>query len=357
MGQSNSSNSIPDWEEGLPTASRERLAKDRERRRRRRMAITPKQMGCCESCCKETIACLSTIVYGINLLFLIFGILLVAAGAYAFVELGEITEFVNIPLSIALIALGGCVVILSFVGCLGAYCQMRTLLKFYLFFLLLVVLAQIGVGVAVYFKKDSVVHEMDKTWNKADDELRSYVQHKFDCCGWETIYDDPVVSDHCAPPPPSFNATDTTGIMFELLVEIQQQQQQLFLQQQQQLFLQQQQQLFLQQQQVDNTTTTTTTLPSTTTTTLPSTTTPPSTTPPSTTPLPSTTPDITHGACKSTVVDFVTDQLTILELTGFIVGGVQFVALLFTFCLIFLIKPDRNDPMDEYERVAMLDDF
>jgi uncharacterized protein YneF (UPF0154 family) len=326
MGQSSSTNQRDDWEIGLPDDARERLASSRRHRKSRSLAMRPSQLGCCASCCRKVMSFMSVIVYSINFLFLALGLLLVGAGAWAYVQLGEVADLVHIPLSIGLIVLGAVVTVLSLFGCCGAYFKKKTLLKVYLALLLVVILAQVGVGLGLYFSRSQLIDDMDDTWQSADDELRSLIQKKFDCCGWDTVDDKPANTDQCLPnhgdegddaddhdgngdndhnnhndgnDDNDHNDGDSDSNEPETSTE---------------------------HRDDENN-------------------------------------DDENNksevkACKDQVVDFVDDRLAVLEISAAVIVSIQFVALILSACLILCLKPeDELDELAGYERVRMLDDF
>lgn len=60
--------------------------------------------------------------------------------------------------------------------------------------------------------------------------------------------------------------------------------------------------------------------------------------------------------CKSAIVDYFNSQILVLEIVAISVSSAELVALLFSFCLIFLIRPDNDDDLD-HDSVALLEEL
>jgi len=88
----------------------------------------------------------------INVIFLIFGCVLMGVGSYAYNNnnLGSLTG-ATLPLGI--VTLGVFIMFLSFLGCISAWRESRVFLGFYFFFLALMTFLLFVVGIAVYVKK------------------------------------------------------------------------------------------------------------------------------------------------------------------------------------------------------------
>lgn len=279
-----------DYTEGLPDYYKDRLpSRQGLSRPLTHMRVTPKSVGCCGNCVKTMIGCMSTLVYAFNLFFFVLGALLLAAGIYSQLKLGDLTDLLNVPLSICMIVLGSVVVVLTFLGCVGAYCQKRGLLKVYWVLLVIVVILQIIGGAVIYADRNGLQQQMGKTWHDATPALRLSFQNQFKCCGWKNSTDFPAPSSTC----PAVASTPSERSFPRLRDD-------------------------------DNA------------------------------PLQ---PDEGLPGCQDAIVSFFNEQVLVLEITAIVVSSIELVVLVFSFCLIFLIRPDRDEDDISYERVRMLDDM
>ncbi|KAL1786925.1 CD82 antigen [Sigmodon hispidus] len=109
----------------------------------------------------------------------------VQIGAYVFISVGAITMF------------------LGLLGCVGAVNEVRCLLGLYFVFLLLILIAQVTVGVLFYFNAGKLKQEVGErvlniirnyTVNASSSheeslqEVWDYVQAQVKCCGWDSFY-------------------------------------------------------------------------------------------------------------------------------------------------------------------------
>ncbi|XP_018425394.1 PREDICTED: CD82 antigen [Nanorana parkeri] len=140
-----------------------------------------------------------------NLLFFILGAVILGCGIWILADkssfiavLQNSSHSINVG-SYILIAIGGVTMIMGFLGCIGAVNEVRCLLALYFIFLLLILIAQVAVGVFIYFQRQELKNEMstiiDKlivTYNPTDDVNDNaevtwdYIQHNFKCCGWKS---------------------------------------------------------------------------------------------------------------------------------------------------------------------------
>ncbi|XP_068115775.1 CD82 antigen [Hyperolius riggenbachi] len=138
-----------------------------------------------------------------NLLFFILGAVILGFGIWILVDktsfiavLQSSSSSLNIG-SYILIAVGGLTMIMGFLGCIGAVNEVRCLLGLYFTFVLLILIAQVVIGVFIYFQRDALKKEMSTiindlivTYDPMDDKNTSaettwdYIQHQLHCCGW-----------------------------------------------------------------------------------------------------------------------------------------------------------------------------
>jgi len=161
-------------------------------------------MNCCDDLMKDIL-----IVF--NLLFGIPGLALIILGAYAKIHadnylnfLGD--QYVNIPIFV--VCVGGVIFVIAFLGCLGAKRRSPCMLNTFAAYLVIIILAEIGAGVAVYFLKGALKEEVTKnikdgmknfdkfgyegvtkTWNLMQEDVK--------CCGVAGPEDWKIVPDSC----------------------------------------------------------------------------------------------------------------------------------------------------------------
>ena len=316
-----------DYTEGLPEANRHRLKSFRKNR----MRVTPKSVGACSSCVKFMIGFMSKLVYAFNLFFFVLGVLLLAAGIYAQLKLNQLGELLHVPLSVALIVLASVVICLTFFGCVGAYCKRRGLLKVYWGLLLIVILFQIAAGAIFYAERGELINAMGTSWHDPEnDATKVYLQDHFQCCGWINVTDSPAVSSYCpastVPPPPppedppavpENDSTTQSASSFSSQNEYETE-----------LPLDDNQEPFMRD--------------------------PPASNDPSDN---SDAPDQATVGCRTAIVDYFNSQLLVLGIVAVSVSSLELIALFFSFCLIFMIRPDSADDDMDHDSVALLEDI
>jgi Tetraspanin family len=131
------------------------------------------------------------IIQFINVLFLVVGGGTVGVGIYSMVKLqsNELTELVSIYLPVGIIVLGVAVMIISILGCCGAHKRSKFLLTAYFIIVFIIVVAQLGVIIAMYVYRDKVPDTLEDAWDdtKADDQTS--IMKAFKCCGWKNSTD------------------------------------------------------------------------------------------------------------------------------------------------------------------------
>jgi len=169
-----------------------------------------------ENCCESLVKYL--LVFW-NILFTIAGCVLIGFGAWSQIEakdylnfLGE--NYINTPIFIIIV---GCVIfVVAFFGCCGAWRESRCLIFTYAVFLLIILVAQIGAGIAAYMLKGDLSTEVSKKMNEGMQhygekgfegvtDTWDIVQKNLHCCGvqapkdWYTegTFSNGTVPDSC----------------------------------------------------------------------------------------------------------------------------------------------------------------
>lgn len=153
-----------------------------------------------ENCCESMV---KYFMVFFNILFTLAGCVLIGFGAWSQIAakdylnfLGE--SYVNTP--IFLMVVGGIIFIVAFVGCCGACQENKCLIYTYAFLLAVILVAQIGAGIAAYMLKGDLDTEVTKNmefgmenYNKPDftgvTHTWDIVQKELKCCGVEAPAD------------------------------------------------------------------------------------------------------------------------------------------------------------------------
>ncbi|XP_032231021.2 tetraspanin-9 [Nematostella vectensis] len=141
---------------------------------------------------------LKILVVFFNVLFFIFGIALIAVGAWAEVQYGEFIEVSSVPYATGsrlVIAVGVIIAIVSFFGCLGAWKENRCMLGTFFVLLLILLALEIAAAVLAYNYRGKVKDEIESDLTKAlkgdygssgqDGVTKAFdaLQEKQKCCG------------------------------------------------------------------------------------------------------------------------------------------------------------------------------
>jgi len=137
---------------------------------------------------KAGLKCLKYLMFFGNLIIFLLGGALLGIGIYSYVrgeKLSGLALSVNSKqVEIAIIALGGVVMLLAFFGCCGAGIESKFLLSVFFVFILLLMLAELGVGIAGYVKRNDMESDLNSAWNKSSNETKVDIQNNFNCCGF-----------------------------------------------------------------------------------------------------------------------------------------------------------------------------
>jgi CD63 antigen len=134
-----------------------------------------------------------------NILFTLAGCILIGFGAWSQLGardylnfLGE--NYVNTPIFIIIV--GGVIFVVAFFGCCGAWKENKCMIYTYAVFLVLILIAQIGAGIAAYMLKGDLDTEVNKNMIDGMDnygkegyngvtDTWDIVQKNLKCCGVE----------------------------------------------------------------------------------------------------------------------------------------------------------------------------
>uniref|UniRef100_A0A673HR97 Tetraspanin n=2 Tax=Sinocyclocheilus rhinocerous TaxID=307959 RepID=A0A673HR97_9TELE len=149
---------------------------------------------------KGCIAATKYFLFLFNLLFFIFGAVIMGFGLWVILDnqsfitvLHESSTTLKVGTYI-LIGIGSLSMLMGFLGCIGAIYEVRCLLGLYFTCLLLILIAQVTAAVIIYFQRDLLKHEMSTIvntvlvnytgHNKTSEHAWDYLQRTMKCCGW-----------------------------------------------------------------------------------------------------------------------------------------------------------------------------
>jgi len=152
--------------------------------------------NCCESLAKG-------IIILFNIVFCITGLFLIGVGAYVQIAAESYLDFlgvsyVNTP--IILIVVGVIIFVIAFLGCCGASKENKCMLYTYSTLLTLILLVEIGVGIAAFVLKAELKPEVQKNMKEAQmnygkedyegvTKSWDYLQQNLECCGVDSAAD------------------------------------------------------------------------------------------------------------------------------------------------------------------------
>jgi len=153
-----------------------------------------------ENCCENLV---KYFMIFCNILFVLAGFILIGFGAWSQIDakdylnfLGE--NYVNTPIFIIIV---GCIIfVIAFFGCCGAWKESSCLVYSYAVLLSVILIAQIGAGIAAYMLKSDLSGEVTKNMKAGMDNYEEpdfegvthtwdIMQQNLKCCGVETPAD------------------------------------------------------------------------------------------------------------------------------------------------------------------------
>ena len=127
------------------------------------------------------------VLISVNLLFLVFGCVLCALGAYAVNSQAGALAGASLPK--AIIALGVFTIILSFLGCFSSFFESRVALSVYFGVLLLICLLSFLIGIGVLVEKNESQSLLVQGWANAGNTGQQALAEAIGCCGFYTYCD------------------------------------------------------------------------------------------------------------------------------------------------------------------------
>eukprot|EP01092_Planopodium_desertum_P000300 TRINITY_DN103_c0_g1_i5.p2 TRINITY_DN103_c0_g1~~TRINITY_DN103_c0_g1_i5.p2 ORF type:complete len:237 (-),score=44.84 TRINITY_DN103_c0_g1_i5:1113-1823(-) len=140
--------------------------------------------------------CLKFFVVGGNILFLLLGAVAIGLASYSLIhnDHKSVSQLIPFTIPVGLIVLGVFTVLLSCFGCCGAWKESRGLLGLYFVILLILVIAQVGVGVGAVVYGNKLNDVLANAWASEEaDNVRPEIQTEFNCCGWTDPSDHPSI--------------------------------------------------------------------------------------------------------------------------------------------------------------------
>lgn len=134
--------------------------------------------------------CFKYVLLSLNVMFLIFGCVLMGVGSYALNnQIGSLTGS-TIPMG--LIFLGVFIMLLAILGAGSAWRESRAFLGLYFAFLLIFTIILFAVGIAVYVEKDDSTWLITEAWDNGGRDIQLSLQNSIGCCGLNT-WDDAII--------------------------------------------------------------------------------------------------------------------------------------------------------------------
>jgi hypothetical protein len=116
------------------------------------------------------------------MIFLSFSACLLGVGYLAHNRADD-NQFARAQFGIGLMILGGVSMLISFIGCCGAWRENRCLTKLYIAILVTLILAEAAIGAAAIVYHDKAENAISDKWDQTSIADRVNWQNEFDCCG------------------------------------------------------------------------------------------------------------------------------------------------------------------------------
>ncbi|XP_047986061.1 tetraspanin-13 isoform X2 [Leguminivora glycinivorella] len=128
--------------------------------------------------------CSKNALIALNILYVVVASILISVAVY-----GQTSSLVNtnLPILGGILACGILLILISLLGMAGAVKHHQVMLFFYMVILFLLFLVQFSVACAcLAVNSDQQKMLATQGWNKVNTEVKSQVQEKFQCCGFDT---------------------------------------------------------------------------------------------------------------------------------------------------------------------------
>ncbi|XP_016344206.1 CD82 antigen-like [Sinocyclocheilus anshuiensis] len=154
---------------------------------------------------KGCIAATKYFLFMFNLLFFIFGAVILGFGLWVMLDNQKFITVLHESTTLKvgtyiLIGIGSLSMLMGFLGCIGAIYEVRCLLGLYFTCLLLILIAQVTAAVLIYFQRDLVGDHTSESVQQAysnggprdimfflsqtSEQAWDYLQRTMKCCGW-----------------------------------------------------------------------------------------------------------------------------------------------------------------------------
>eukprot|EP01120_Amphizonella_sp_Union-15-10_P000716 TRINITY_DN10746_c0_g1_i1.p1 TRINITY_DN10746_c0_g1~~TRINITY_DN10746_c0_g1_i1.p1 ORF type:complete len:227 (-),score=17.03 TRINITY_DN10746_c0_g1_i1:72-752(-) len=133
------------------------------------------------------------LLFGINLTFLILGLLLIIFGGVSY-TFDIVNSLLQVPkFALGLILLGVAIIVISLLGACASYHQLRWLLIVYIVLLTIVIITQIAIAITAGAFQSKVDGLLEKGWGGLSDDkdTKSQIERYFNCCGFYNYTDAP----------------------------------------------------------------------------------------------------------------------------------------------------------------------
>jgi hypothetical protein len=121
------------------------------------------------------------ILLAANLVFMVFGCILIGVGSYALNSTAN--QLVGQTLPSGVIVMGVFILILSGIGAVSAWRESIIGLAIYLTLLLVICIILFSIGVAVVVKKNQAGDYIQEAWYQGPSDVKQSIQINLDCCG------------------------------------------------------------------------------------------------------------------------------------------------------------------------------
>jgi CD63 antigen len=173
--------------------------------------------------------CIKYILFLFNLLFVIFGVVLIVAGTVTKTGYNKYIQFLNsdglsAPPNLFIVA-GSVMLLIAFLGCCGAVRENHCMIMTYSVLVGLLLIMELGAGIAAFALEDDVEQMVSSEMTKSMKEYHhnktevikawNIAQTSLECCGitnytdWSTAYDPnyPLIPESCCKGGASDNCT------------------------------------------------------------------------------------------------------------------------------------------------------